>query len=260
MNTDATQTRGRRGGPSAARTPDRGSRATITAETTVGEIVRARPAQSRVFEGLGIDYCCGGKRSLAEACRARGLDPATVLAMLAAPHGAPGLEPADPTAMTLSELCDHIATVHHGYLSEELPRLDFMTRKVAAVHGDREPRLREVRRVFEAFYTLITSHTREEDQDVFPAIRALGSASAGRAAARAIAASLARMQSEHDAAGAALARLETLTDHHTPPEWACNTFRALYDGLARLQRDMRGHVHKENDVLFPRVLSMGGAA
>lgn len=259
MNTDATGTRGRHG-DSLAGAGNLGDGGTITAGATVGEIVRARPSRSRVFEQLGIDYCCGGKIPLAEACRTKGLDPADVVDLLAADDGAPGAHAADPAPMTLPELCDHIATTHHGYLSDELPRLDFMTRKVAAVHGDREPRLLEVRRVFEAFYATITSHTREEDQEVFPAIRALGSAGGDRAAARAIATSLARMQSDHDAAGAALARLETLTDHHTPPEWACNTFRALYDGLARLQRDMRQHFHKENNVLFPRVLSMGGDA
>src|ERR1035441_883962 len=104
---------------------------TMTSETTVGEIVRAVPARSRIFENLGIDYCCGGKKPLAEACRAKGLDPATVVAMLTALDGVPTTTTINSDAMSLSELCDHIEEFHHGYLREELPRLDFMTRKVA---------------------------------------------------------------------------------------------------------------------------------
>lgn len=223
----------------------------ITAETTVGEIVRALPARSRVFENLGIDYCCGGKKSLAEACRAKGLDPATVVALLTAMDGAPDQASVNPDVMSLSELCDHIEQVHHQYLREELPRLDFMTRKVAAVHGQDEPRLLEVRRVFEAFQAEMVSHTQEEDIVVFPAIRNLES---GKRTP--LDAAFAKLESEHENAGAALAHFKELTDNYTPPEWACNTFRALYDGLAQLEQHTHQHVHQENNVLFPRALAL----
>src|SRR5579884_1245542 len=106
---------------------------TVTSETPVGEIVRAMPASARIFEKLHIDYCCGGKKPLAEVCNAKNLDAATVIAMLSALDAAPDGVRRDPDAMTLSELCDHIQETHHAYLQEELPRLDFLTRKVAAV-------------------------------------------------------------------------------------------------------------------------------
>jgi regulator of cell morphogenesis and NO signaling len=234
---------------------------TITPETTVGEIVRALPARSRIFENLGIDYCCGGKKPLAEVCRAKNLDPATVVAMLAALDGGGETLTANPDTMSLAELCDHIEFVHHGYLREELPRLDFMTRKVAAVHGDHEPRLLEVRRVFEVFNAEIAAHTQEEDQTIFPAIRQLESDGGDKAArAATLTEACAKLESEHESAGAALARFKELTDSYTPPDWACNTFRALYDGLAQLEKHTHQHVHKENNVLFPRALAMGGAA
>lgn len=233
----------------------------ITVETTVGELVRAVPARSRIFENLGIDYCCGGKKPLAEVCRTKGLDPATVVAMLSALDGAPDPAAANPDAMTLSELCDHIERAHHDYLREELPRLDFMTRKVAAVHGDHEPRLHEVRRVFEQFQAEIASHTREEEEQVFPAIRQLESANGEKTtAAASLQTAFAKLESEHENAGAALEHFAQLTDRHTPPEWACNTFRAMYDALAKLERNMHQHVHKENNVLFPRALALGGSA
>ena len=229
---------------------------TLTPDVTVGEMVRDVPARSRIFENLGIDYCCGGKIPLAEACRAKGLDPATVVAMLSALDAAPDAASVAPETMTLSELCNHIEHMHHGYLREELPRLDFMTRKVAAVHGDTEPRLLEIRRVFEAFHVEITSHTTEEDEVVFPSIRKLEAApERDPNTGAALKESIGKLEREHDGAGAALAQFKTLTENYTPPEWACNTFRALYDGLARLEKDMHQHVHKENNVLFPRVLA-----
>lgn len=228
----------------------------ITIETTVGEIVRAVPARSRVFENLGIDYCCGGKKPLAEMCQAKGLDPATVVAMLVALEDAPHSATVDPDALSLSKLCDHIEEFHHAYLREELPRLDFMTRKVAAVHGDHEPRLLEVRQVFEAFNAEMTAHTKEEDETIFPAIRNLETPNGNSAAAAIdLKTSLTKLESEHDRAGAALVRLKDLTDSYMPPEWACNTFRALYDGLAKLEMNTHQHVHKENNVLFPRALA-----
>lgn len=229
----------------------------VSTETTVGEIVRATPAHSRVFEQLGIDYCCGGKKPLAEACRAKGLDPATVVALLSAMDGAtPESSSANPELLSLSELCDHIERVHHHYLREELPRLDFLTRKVAAVHGEHEPRLVEIRHVFAAFSAAISAHTQEEDEQIFPAIRQLELAGRAQGKVLSLKAALDKLESEHDQAGAALVRLHELTDGYAPPEWACNTFRALYDGLAKLEKDTHQHVHKENNVLFPKALDV----
>lgn len=233
---------------------------TISIETTVGELVRAVPARARLFENLNIDYCCGGKIPLAEACRKKNLDPVTVLAMLPAFDQAGDSALANPDRMTLTELCDHVVAAHHDWLREELPRLDFMTRKVAAVHGEHEPRLHEIRRVFEAFQAEIVAHTSEEEAQVFPAIRQLEAGGRHPAAAETLRTAFAKLESEHTAAGAALEQFSRLSDHYTPPEWACNTFRALFDTLARLERNMHQHVHKENNVLFPRALALGSPA
>lgn len=229
----------------------------ITTDTTVGEIVRAFPARSRIFENLGIDYCCGGKKPLREVCQSRGLDPATVVAMLSALDSQADIT--DPDTITLSELCDHIERVHHGYLRKELPRLNLMTQKVAAVHGDSEPRLVEVRGVFETFNAKIASHTHEEEESVFPAIRKLEKAGGDKRVASRLAGDFEKLEAEHEKTGAALRQFKALTDHYTPPEWGCNTLRALYDGLARLEKDMHQHVHEENNVLFPKALAMARA-
>lgn len=225
---------------------------TVTPETPVGEIVRAMPATARIFEKLHIDYCCGGKKSLAKVCDAKKLDASTVVA-LSTLDTAPNAFQRDPDGMTLTELCDHIQETHHAYLQEELPRLDFLTRKVAAVHGGHEPRLLALRQVFEDFNAKMTSHTEEENQTVFPVIRKLEKRKQSTAAdVRAI---CKKLENEHDRAGAALELFNQLTDTYIPPDWACNTFRTLYDSLAHLEKDMHQHVHKENNVLFPKAIA-----
>lgn len=230
----------------------------ITTETTIGEIVRSVPARSRIFEKLGIDYCCGGKKSLAEACKAKGLDPATIATMLAAMDDVADATAADADLMTLSDLCDHIQSVHHGYLREELPRLDFMTRKVAAVHGEHEPRLLEIRRLFQVFLEKVAEHTQREDEVIFPAIRRLEKKSPAESHAE-LAELLKKLEEEHDNTGAALEKFKELTDGYVPPDWACNTFRALYDALAELEAETHQHIHKENNVLFPKARALAAA-
>lgn len=224
----------------------------------MGELVRAVPARARVFEKLRIDYCCGGKIPLAEACRDRGLDPATVLVMLEALDEAAGAGAVDADALSIAALCDHIETTHHGYLRQELPRLDFLTRKVAAVHGADESRLLEVREVFEGFSGEMVHHMHEEEQVVFPRLRAIESDEGAGVTPDELRGIFVQLEAEHDGAGDALARFRELTDGFTPPDWACNTFRALYDSLGQLESDMHQHVHKENNVLFPRALAALG--
>ena len=231
-----------------------------TLETTVGEWVRAVPARARVFENLGIDFCCGGKKPLGEVCARRGLDPQTVVAMLHALDGSLDPTSVDVAGLSLSELCDHIERYHHDWLREELPRLDFMTEKVARVHGDGEPRLYEIREVFESFATELVSHTQEEESVIFPMIRKLEADGTGTSLREtALREVLTKLETEHERAGAALERFSWLTDGYTPPEWACNTFRALYDTLQRLERNMHQHVHKENNILFPSALALTAA-
>lgn len=234
---------------------------TINPETTVGRIVAEQPNRSRVFEALGVDYCCGGKKPLAEVCEKKGLDVADVVERLVAvPH--PGAD-ADATLcleMVLPELADHIEATHHAYLRRELPRLMKMTAKVAKVHGEKDVRLGQLSTLFERFQGDLEAHMMKEERVLFPAIRRLCGIDAPCACSPAtIAAPIGVMEAEHDEAGAALEAMRTLTDGFTPPDWACNTYRAMLDGLHELEQDMHQHVHKENSILFPRALELEGS-
>ena len=226
---------------------------------TVGGIVAQRPALSRVFEGERIDYCCGGKKTLAEACQSKGIDSQLLLAKLekfiaAADDGSPVI---DAQAMSLSDLADHIEQTHHATLREELPRLERMTKKVAAVHGGDDPRLHEVAEVFLAMAEELTSHMMKEERILFPMIRQLEqSETVPDFHCGSLANPIRQMESEHDSAGSALERMQELTDGFTPPEWACNTYRAMIEALVALERDLHQHIHKENNVLFPRAQAL----
>lgn len=230
-------------------------------EQTVAEIVTERPARARVFEKHGIDYCCGGKLPLADACGRRGVDVDRVLADLHAADCQPPSADLDWTAESLSRLVNHIVQTHHVYLRNELPRLTQMVEKVQSVHADRHPELNECRTVFRGLRAELESHMMKEEQILFPMIVALEN---GRASATShcgtINNPIRQMEHEHDDAGAALERLRTLTGGYAPPTDACNTYRAMLDGLAELEADLHQHIHKENNILFPRAAQLEAAA
>jgi len=226
-----------------------------TLERTIGELVAERPARARVFEGFKIDYCCGGKKPLAEACRVKGVDPQIVLGMLAIVDETGISDERDWTTAKITELCDNIESTHHAYLKQELPRLEFMARKVASRHGDHRPELVELRDVFLAMKDEMDSHMIKEERILFPICRKLDKADAAfESHCGSVQNPIRVMIQEHDHAGDALSRMRELTGGFVPPADACNTYRAYFDALAELERDMHRHVHKENSVLFPKAI------
>lgn len=228
----------------------------ITPETCIGDIVAASPALARLFEELHIDYCCGGKQTLASASAARGLSVTTVLAMIekAAATLTAGPAEVDAAGMTLTELADHIERTHHTYLKDELPRLVEMADRVAYKHGGRDPRLKEVADTVHSLAQEMFSHMHKEEVVLFPLVRQIEAGILG-GFQRLIADPIRQMEAEHDNAGRAIALLRERTDGFVPSAEACNTHRALLDGLVRLEADLHRHVHKENNILFPRVLA-----
>jgi len=231
---------------------------TIDPKTTVGELVRQHPIRAKLFEELKIDFCCGGKIPLTEVCENKNLNLDQLIAMirtLDTVSAGQNTQTVDADKLSLSELTDHIVQTHHAYVREELPRLEFMTRKVHAVHGEHDPRLAQVRQAFVELQNEMNSHMLKEEQVLFPMIRRLDTAKGALPGDTfSVSNPIRQMEAEHDAAGAALETINNATDGYQPPEWACNTYRAMLDGLARLERDMHQHVHKENNVLFPKAM------
>ncbi len=230
---------------------------------TVGELVSERAGRCRVFEEYGIDYCCGGKEPLAEACAKKGVDVDEVLLELTkadADADAVREDAVDYSIMPLDELVDHIVATHHAYLTGELPRLQSMAAKVAEVHGKADARLIELAQVITRLSEELQSHMMKEEEILFPIIRQLMHADTlppmhcGE-----LANPIGVMEAEHDTVGGVLESMRRLTDGYAPPQWACNTYRALLDALHKLELDLHQHIHKENNILFPRALEREAA-
>lgn len=225
---------------------------------TIAELVVERPERSRIFERFGIDYCCGGKRPLNDACRATGASPDAVVDALieSSQTDQSGIE-TDWSTASLGDLIDHIVTKHHAYLRTELPRLSQMGEKVARVHGERFTWLPKCHRTFEGLRAELEQHMMKEERVLFPMIKELENAN-GEVSLHCgnLNAPISVMEHEHDNAGQAMITLRRLTSAFVPPEDACNTFRAWLHGLAELETDLHQHIHKENNVLFPRAQAM----
>lgn len=218
----------------------------IDPSRTVADLVIEVPARARVFERLGIDYCCAGKRSLAQACARKGADPAVVAAELETATGTGAAESVDWTAVPLADLCDHIVAAHHDRMRTELPRLSTLLEKVERAHGSGRPEFAALRTTFESMRAELEAHMAQEEAEIFPACRA-GSGLDPAAAHE--------LEHEHEATGAALERMRELTHGFDPAHALCNTHRATLDGLRELELDVHQHVHEENNILFPRALA-----
>lgn len=233
----------------------------IDTDRTLATLVTDHPSLARDLERLGLDYCCGGDRTLAEACRERGLDPATTAdALAAAVADDPGRE--DWATMGPAALADHIERTHHAYLWRELPRIQALADKVTAVHGERHPELAEVRDRFGELRADLEPHLTREERVLFPLIRRLAGGEGGPHGEMPLPCGgslrnpISVMLADHDRAGELLDRLRTLTDGYAPPADGCASYRAYYQALAELEADTHLHVHKENNLLFPAVVAL----
>jgi regulator of cell morphogenesis and NO signaling len=237
----------------------------IDGKTTVRDLVGRHPQTRLVFERYGIDYCCGGGKSLAEAARESQAALADVVrdldaVMAASPTGAARAEK-DWYAAPLHELIEHIVQVHHVYMKQALPRLKELMRTVLHAHAARHGDM--LRRVHDLYLTLdaeLTNHLRKEEEILFPYIVAAESHRPGgpqgpAACFGSVGNPIRQMEAEHESAGEALAQIRKLTGDYALPDDACPTFRALYEELQRMEADLHRHIHLENNILFPRAMA-----
>lgn len=232
----------------------------VNLNSSVGSWVAAYPQVSRIFESLQIDYCCGGERSLEQACRDRGLDPREIVQQFEQAISDDGPSPENWLDAPLAELCDHIEQTHHAYLKRELPRLAELVAKVAQAHAENHPELTTIQQVFASLRAELEPHMFKEEHILFPAIRKMEQSSGDpRFPFGSVANPIRMMEYEHDNAGAGLERIHSLTGGYAVAPDACNSYRAMLDGLRQLEQDMHQHVHKENNILFPRAIQLEAA-
>ena len=232
---------------------------------TVREIAINNPATVRVFETLGIDYCCGGKRAISEACERANVPLEKLLKLLAelGPEAVSLEEKAWGNA-SFRDLIGHIVSTHHAYVRGESPRLEALLDKVVNRHGADHPELGSIRDLFLALHQEMITHMFKEEHVLFPFLQQMEAAfSAGEplppACFDSVGTPIARMLADHDDAGALLAKMRALSGDFQAPAGACPSYLGLYHGLQEFERDLHLHVHLENNILFPRALEMDQA-
>lgn len=229
---------------------------------TVRELAVENPAATRVFEKFGIDYCCGGGKSLREACAAVNIAPDKLVESLQSAGQARSTNGnKDWKSEPLCDLIDHIVDTHHAYTREELDRLEPLLAKVCSVHGQRHPELLRIQRLFAGLSQELTMHMMKEEQVLFPYVVRMEEAVLERRSIippmfGTVQNPVQMMMHEHDSAGQALHEMRELSGGYTPPTDACVSFQTLYRTLDEFERDLHQHIHLENNILFPRAVEM----
>lgn len=233
---------------------------------TVRELAVNVPDSTRIFEQLGIDYCCGGNKSLAQACGEANLQVDEVIQSLyaaldTAEARREGREQRGWANVPLADLIAHIKNTHHNYTREEIARLGPLFDKVCRVHGERRPELLPLRDEFRALARELTTHMMKEELVLFPYIERMEEAVvAGEPVLPphfgTVSNPVAMMVHEHDDAGRMVRSIRQASNGYQPPAGACVSYKTLYSALEELERDLHLHIHLENNILFPRAIEM----
>jgi regulator of cell morphogenesis and NO signaling len=221
---------------------------------TIGQLALEEPKAISVLENLNIDYCCRGNRPVAQACKEAGI---TINELFCAIGGAPkDSEARDWSSASLKELQSFIVNTHHAFTRDMLSTVNQLAAKVAQRHGERHPEVLRVKTAVQQLVSDLLPHMMKEEQVLFPYIEELESGDPQPPFFGTVQNPIRMMMMEHDAAADILNQLRITTDHYKLPDDACISFRALYERLTDLEKDLHRHIHLENNVLFPRAAEM----
>lgn len=236
---------------------------TIATATPLGELVSTAPGAARVFEEFGIDYCCGGRRSLDEACGAAGIELSEVVQSLekALLNDEPSGGNVNYSELSLTDLVAHIVATHHAFTKEEMLRLNLLFQKVTGVHAVRHPELGQLQTLFHQLGEDLSPHMMKEENVLFPYIvnleeSALRNAPLRRPPFMTVQNPIRMMLLEHETVGEILRDMRRVSSDYVAPADACISYRTLYQALETFERDLHQHIHLENNVLFPRAADM----
>lgn len=227
---------------------------------TVAELVASDFRTANVFKKYGIDFCCGGKRTLAEVSKKEDVDLDRLEDDLKTIETSPAETPhLDFNQWEIDFLSDYIVNVHHKYVRENIPPLLEYTQKVARVHGATNPEVVQIARLFSDLAAELHQHMLKEEQILFPYIKQLAAAkkephSVQPAPFRSVENPIAMMVHEHDTAGKIMKEIRRLSSDFNFPENACNTYRVSYLKLNEFEGDLHKHIHLENNILFPKAI------
>jgi regulator of cell morphogenesis and NO signaling len=227
----------------------------ISIEPTIGEIVASDFRAASLFKEAGIDFCCGGNKSLSDACKEKGADESHLIQQLETLAQTPVSGAMNFKEWDLGFLSDYIVNTHHKFVLKNLPELVFYTQKIANIHGDHHPELMEVASLFTKINEELLQHLKNEEEVLFPAIKA-AEKNASPQVKSTIISEITRMQGEHELAGGAMDKINVLTNNYLIPADACNTYRVSLKLLEQFEDDLHIHVHLENNILYPKALKL----
>ena len=228
---------------------------------TIGEIVAKDMRKAQVFKKYGIDFCCGGKKTVRQACAEQGIDAAQVERELRQPVQGITTGNMNFDDWSVDFLADFIVNTHHQYVRKYLPEIMGYAAKVAQVHGTHHPELLKIKELFAQVNQELSQHLIDEESKLFPAIKELSKAKNSQTAYNNTAgetfnAMVATTEQEHDNVGRLLDQIRKLSHHYTIPEDACTSYKLLFTMLEEFENDLFIHIHLENNLLFPKALDI----
>lgn len=224
-------------------------------EQLLGNIVADDFRAASVLSEAGLDFCCGGSKTLDAACREKGIDKEEVVQKLEALETQPVIAGQNFKEWQPGFLCDYIVNTHHSYIRKTLPELLFYTEKIRDVHADRHPELKEVASLFRKISSELLLHLDKEEQVLFPAIKE-AMKTKSPASLKTIASEMPGMHEEHEFVGGAMDKIGEITGRYKVPADGCNTYAVTYKLLNQFEDDIHIHVHLENNILFPKSLKL----
>lgn len=230
-------------------------------QKTVGEIVAEDYNNAQVFNEFGVDFCCGGEKTITEACAEEGIAFEKMKEALQNSSLSQPAENHDYKTWSPDFLADYITNTHHKFSREKLPEIGKYAHKVSQVHGGNHEELKEIFHEFTMMHKDIINHLDKEERILFPYIKKLVEAEeSGEELEEPDFGSAANpidmMEEEHDEAGDSMKKIRALTNDYTLPEDACTTFELLYKNLEAFEQDLHKHVHLENNILFPKAIAL----
>jgi regulator of cell morphogenesis and NO signaling len=228
---------------------------------TIGELVASDYRKAEVFKKFGLDFCCGGKKTLAQACKSKGIDVLQVEKELDAVDTAVAIPSEDYNNWNIGFLVDYILNTHHRYIKQAIPVIYDYTQKVARVHGDRHPEAKAIAEKFLFVTDELNRHICKEEEVLFPYIKHLAIANDNGMKVEAspfgsVEAPIAAMEHEHDIVGEMMEEIKKLANNYVPPADACTTYKLSYLKLQEFEDDLHKHIHLENNILFPKAAEL----
>lgn len=230
-------------------------------ESTIGDLVSKDFRKAEVFKKFGLDFCCGGKKTLTKACKEKGLDVVQIEKELKAIDEISSIPSQDYNTWDLDFLADYILDTHHKYVTQAIPVIQEYIQKVAKVHGERHPEAIEMANNFIKVADELLRHMVKEENVLFPYIKKLAAAQKNGTMVEpphfgSIQNPINMMEAEHEEVGNVMEKINMLSYGYTPPADACTTFRLSYAKLKEFEDDLHQHIHLENNILFPKAIAL----